>query len=350
MNESELKKFIFDGLQKAPVAVTRFCSGGNNQVFKVVCEDKEKLLAKIYFKHGSGIENPRLRKEFSALCFLWGSGFREVPEPLYADETKQTAIYKYVDGEKPDPSVISDEDLIQAADFLARLSSSGDYPGALFLGRASDSCFCLNDYWKSIDIRCHKLRVALENRGEFRDVIHFLDGPFSTVRRVIRAQFETLAVTRGVGMEERLTVVKPVLSPSDFGFHNAVRKKNGTICFLDFEYFGWDDPAKLIADFFHQPETTLTEKQKNFFLNSFLKISGTGEALVNRLKLVYYVTGLKWCLLILNICLPEVMERKRFARPEISERDFVKSQLEKAGNKLEKLIREIGKDSIFLHN
>ena len=39
-----------------------------------------------------------------------------------------------------------------------------------------------------------------------------------------------------------------VLSPSDFGFHNALRRPDGTIVFVDFEYFGWDDPAKMMAD------------------------------------------------------------------------------------------------------
>ena len=40
-----------------------------------------------------------------------------------------------------------------------------------------------------------------------------------------------------------------VFSPSDFGFHNALLKDNGKLCFLDFEYFGRDDPVKLMADF-----------------------------------------------------------------------------------------------------
>src|SRR5690606_1492036 len=40
-----------------------------------------------------------------------------------------------------------------------------------------------------------------------------------------------------------------LLSPSDFGFHNMLRRDDGSLAFIDFEYFGWDDPAKLAADF-----------------------------------------------------------------------------------------------------
>ena len=44
-----------------------------------------------------------------------------------------------------------------------------------------------------------------------------------------------------------------VVSPSDFGFHNALRTEDGRLAFLDFEYAGWDDPAKLVCDFELQP-------------------------------------------------------------------------------------------------
>ena len=39
------------------------------------------------------------------------------------------------------------------------------------------------------------------------------------------------------------------ISPSDFGFHNALLKSNGDIKFIDFEYAGFDDPAKITSHF-----------------------------------------------------------------------------------------------------
>ena len=49
-----------------------------------------------------------------------------------------------------------------------------------------------------------------------------------------------------------------VLNPSDFGFHNTLKKKN-KLFFLDFEYFGWDDPVKLTADFIWHPSHSLNK-------------------------------------------------------------------------------------------
>ena len=44
-----------------------------------------------------------------------------------------------------------------------------------------------------------------------------------------------------------------ILSPSDFGFHNTLLASDGALKFFDFEYAGWDDPAKTAADFLRQP-------------------------------------------------------------------------------------------------
>src|SRR5258708_29751946 len=38
-----------------------------------------------------------------------------------------------------------------------------------------------------------------------------------------------------------------------FGFHNALLRPSQELCFLDFEYAGHDDPAKMVGDFFSQP-------------------------------------------------------------------------------------------------
>ena len=57
-------------------------------------------------------------------------------------------------------------------------------------------------------------------------------------------------IGQGVSWEQELLEQYRTLSPSDFGFHNALRTPAGTMVFLDFEYFGWDDPAKTGFGFF----------------------------------------------------------------------------------------------------
>ena len=46
------------------------------------------------------------------------------------------------------------------------------------------------------------------------------------------------------------------VSPSDFGFHNAIQSSS-SVKFFDFEFAGWDDPAKTLIDFVLQPRVPL---------------------------------------------------------------------------------------------
>ena len=91
------------------------------------------------------------------------------------------------------------------------------------------------------------------------------------------------------------------LSPSDFGFHNALLRPDGTLVFIDFEYFGWDDPAKTVADFFLQPQAPLApERLASAFLQRLPAVCGRAPASASGSPCVYPLLSLKWCLIMLN--------------------------------------------------
>ena len=64
---------------------------------------------------------------------------------------------------------------------------------------------------------------------------------------------------------------KRILSPSDFGC-NSLATKNKKLYFIDFDYFGWDDPVKLVADFYWHPGMNLNSSLKKLWLNKATKI------------------------------------------------------------------------------
>ena len=59
------------------------------------------------------------------------------------------------------------------------------------------------------------------------------------------------------------------LSPSDFGFHNILQSE-GRLNFLDFEYAGRDDLAKLLSDFRLCPEIKVKKKYSEIFVKILL--------------------------------------------------------------------------------
>ena len=92
-------------------------------------------------------------------------------------------------------------------------------------------------------------------------------------------------------MDHPLDTQESVLSPSDFGFHNALLGPDGKLCFIDFEYAGWDDPAKLICDFFCQPQTPVPQAHLGFICQradqrpeTGRRTGGAGEAAPARVR------------------------------------------------------------------
>ncbi|SVD80991.1 uncharacterized protein METZ01_LOCUS433845, partial [marine metagenome] len=107
------------------------------------------------------------------------------------------------------------------------------------------------------------------------------------------------------------------LSPSDFGFHNALRKKNGSLVFLDFEYFGWDDPVKLMCDFAFHPGMNLSMGMRKYWFQATLNLYG--EKILPRLNSSWPLYGLCWVLILLNEFRSDIWKRRCAANPTVSD-------------------------------
>jgi hypothetical protein len=119
---------------------------------------------------------------------------------------------------------------------------------------------------------------------------------------------------KGIDLDAPLGKTERIVSPSDFGFHNAIaRDGSGALCFHDFEYAGWDDPAKLFGDMFSQIEYPLPADYLPEVAASFLSLSSRPEKLAPRLRWLLPVYGVKWCCIALNPLLAAEAARRHFA-------------------------------------
>ena len=122
-----------------------------------------------------------------------------------------------------------------------------------------------------------------------------------------------VAAARGLDPARELLPAERCLSPGDFGFHNALARPSGEICFLDFEYAGWDDPAKMIANFFCMPELGAGMEHWDAFAAGALAAHTGAEAAEERARLVLPAHRARWACILLNEFLPTEAERRRFA-------------------------------------
>jgi len=125
-----------------------------------------------------------------------------------------------------------------------------------------------------------------------------------------------------------------VLSPSDFGFHNALRTPQHALRFVDFEYAGWDDPAKTISDFFLQPAVPVPHEHYDHVITEAAAAVQQQQILPRRVKTLYPLFGVKWCCILLNEFVPRDAARRTYARPGERIEDRRRQQLDRAGQLL----------------
>jgi hypothetical protein len=306
----------------------RVGAGRNSRVYRVRCAGAQ-YAAKFYFRPTADGRD-RLEVEFAGLQFLWERGLRCVAQPLRADRARQVAFYQYIDGVPVDPSGASERDITQMLSFLGELRSISQADGAGALGSAAEAFFTPAAVVDNVRQRLGRLQ-SLEAQGL----------PYDALRRFLADEFspalEAFAVRAVKGGEAELPLRYRTLSPSDLGFHNSLRDRDGQLVFLDFEYFGWDDPAKTLADAMLHPLMRLSDDRRGQIAEGFSAIFGDDPGWRQRVERLYPLFALKWCMIMLNEFRPDQIERRRYVdRNAEEEQVFQMRQLEAARGLLQR--------------
>ena len=303
--------------------LTPLTSGGNNRVFLVESE-AGRHVAKWYYHDESGTRD-RARAEFDFLSHIRRFGIRNVPQPIAHDPEHHLALYEFIAGRPLGESDLSAVLIDQAARLFATINCESVRAAGGHLQPASDACFTIGEHIHSVDARLKVLSVVQARSATDRDAVALV-GRMSAVWQRIKDELQ-----RGCpDIDAPLPGRWRSLSPSDFGFHNALLRENGEVCFLDFEYAGWDDPAKMTGDFFSHPGLPVPLSYFELFAGGALAPFEAREELIARARRLSAVSRIRWCCIMLNEFLPDVAKRRRFADPtrDIGERK--QRQLEKA--------------------
>ena len=308
-----------------PFRLEPITGGGNNRVFRVESGGAPVVL-KVYFRHPDDPRD-RLRADFGFSAFAWGVGARSLPQPLASDRETGMAVYEFVAGQKLAPGELTAADVEEAAAFVRSINEHRADPRASALPQASEACFSIADHLACVSRRLDRLRGIDVGSPIGRDAETIVD-------RRMRPAWERVAAdvraSAHGGVDGQLDAGDRCLSPSDFGFHNAVRRPDGTLTFVDFEYFGWDDPVKLVSDFLLHPGMILSDAQRRRFAIGAQAVFGSEPSYAWRLRQLYPVYALRWAMIVLNEFLPDQWRRRAFAKGEQERNQVLALQLEKA--------------------
>jgi hypothetical protein len=300
------------------VTLEQLTGGRNNQVFKMMVND-QRFLLKSYFVHKADPRD-RLGNEFSFLRFAWDKGIRCIPQPFIADKKQNVALYEFVEGKRLKVSNITEDFIKQAIRFVLELNKYRQTDEATNLPFASEACFSIGEHLNCVEQRLKRLGEIEPCDSVSKNAHDFIQRElipcWTMLKKGISEKLENsdIDVNKIINNEERC------LSPSDFGFHNALLEKNGSLRFVDFEYAGWDDPVKLICDFFCQPELSVSTTFLPLFKHEVIQLLDKGKILKERIVILFPVYRIKWCCIMLNEFVPEGYARRSYAGKDVETR------------------------------
>ena len=294
---------------------------GNNRVFKVEA-DGRAAIAKWY------VDSPnrdRLDSEWRFLTYATGAGIACVPAPLARDDASRIALHGFCAGIKPTPAEIGEAQVDAAADFLLALNRpkhDADLP------EAAEAAFSAEQHFTILERRIGLLAGIEE--PEARDLAARMAACWRDLRETLTRTLDPAPLPHGLRC----------ISPSDFGFHNAVLAGDGAPSFFDFEYGGWDDPAKALCDFTLQPGVPVAPELGRRFMARAAHLWPDTDALLARARALRPMFALKWCCIMLNPFVPALARPGQFSDPTADLAERKTRQLAKARAAFNSLLSE----------
>jgi hypothetical protein len=281
-----------------PDGASEALSGGaNNQVYRQRTTDGQSVLIKRYFRHGND-RRDRFATERAFYEYAAAAGVKQLPRAIGWDETEKIGVFSFLNGTRP--AEVKAPLLDSALGLFRALNVERNGPLAAALPLASEACFSFDAHLQTVRRRIATLSDAANDYRFDSDarqlVTEVLQPAWETTEADVRNRLPEGMLTCELSGKERC------ISPSDFGFHNSLVTAEGAVFFFDFEYAGWDDPAKLVCDFFCQPEVPAPSSAFEAFANSVAAaLELTDRAgFLTRCRTLQPVYLLKWSCIMLN--------------------------------------------------
>ena len=296
-NENEIFPQIYGFVEKNGIipenGIKQIKNGRNSQVY-LIKQGNRKWIVKKYHRHANDKRN-RLDTEFGFLTLLTNNEVNHVAEPIAFDSEKNLGLFSYLPGVLP--KLINGDLVNQACEFIKRMNESRYKVASKNLSEASESCFSIISHLNCVERRVARLNQIIPNSSIKLDVSAFVKSSLVSSLNKITDDITEQYSNKKLG--ETLLLESRIISPSDFGFQNTLINGN-TLYFLDFEYAGWDDPAKLICDFGCYPEIPVKDEYLQIFKDSFHSWLEDAENSIHRSEILMPLYRLKWCCIMLN--------------------------------------------------
>ena len=332
--ESHADQAVRETTGRKPTQIDRIVSGGNNLIFRVLPEGLPPIAVKYYIPDARN----RIDREFRGLQFIRDRGFKNVPTPIARDIADRYAIYEFIDGApKPgtDFTASNIDGFLELVDILHRVPPE-DVTEHFDVAVAGAHTF--GQYVQNITERTDQFEQDLASTELHKEVVR-MERNLNVVSALRTSLFHALG-----DVDQNSLIAEPRLSPVDVGPHNILFSNGdqNTQTFIDFEYFGWDNPLKIIGEFLYTPASAhLAPDIKSYLVEKFISQSKLPTETIQQLPKVLEFAQLGWIATLLKGLNPDRMKRRLFVDPNFDQEKYITCEVEILSKRIEELHKAI---------
>jgi len=234
-------------------------------------------------------------------------------------------VLEYLDGQSyPVSQSPSEQDIKHAGNFF-RLLNADQFLAKEYINQsAAEGFLTLSEHLENVSGRLKQLsteHLPIDFRAQASLLVQNIFQEFDVLADQTKILIDKGQTKDAISLDDRC------VSPSDFGFHNAFRSTDG-VKFFDFEFAGWDDPAKAIIDFSLQPRIPVASALAKLFFQAAAPYGD--EQLRARSAVLGPILRLKWLCIMLSVLRPDRLRQMKAVAKDCASDDFIRQRLQEA--------------------
>jgi hypothetical protein len=303
-------------------SLVKLRGGINNHVYR--CGANQKLWVIKGYPIRQNQQRDRMQAEVDFLRYAHEVAPGRVPELLTVDIDRRCVVLEHIQGTPYHEGISpNDEDVQAAIEFFRQLNADLNLAQKMIKMDAAEGFLSLSQHLANVRQRLAAMDAkhlptelrsqAIKLLANLQDITDHLEGKLET------------QIAAGEIVDD-LDPGLRCISPSDFGFHNAILTSLG-IKFIDFEFAGWDDPTKTCIDFQLQPKVPIKRYSKDL---STIIAKDKNAYIQHRRKTLLPILEAKWLCIVLAILQQERLESIISQQPGINSTLLIQARLIKA--------------------
>jgi len=282
-------------------------NGGINNPTYLVSNHKLKLVLK-YIKKYDDSKFDRFKAEKQFYKLMENIGNKNTPKLVEYFDNERILILEHIESDLNSQfPLINDKAINDCINFIHDINKNKNVAKILIQQKAADYYNSITGHIDNINLRLLTFEfnhLPEEYQNNAKELLKKIKNKWGIIR------IETLEFIKNNPNQNFISENLLIISPSDFGFHNILTNHNNSY-FIDFEFSGWDDPAKLYCDFILQPKFKIPNYYHQHLKQNFINMEYL-DKYERRINILYELLKFKWIIIKFNFLNSNKFENNQF--------------------------------------